>query len=97
MWFKLEKGVYQHCILLLYLFVYAEYIMQNAGLAESQAGIKTVGRNNNLRHTDVTTLMAESGTKEPLDEGEEESERAGLKLNTQKLRSWHLVPSRYGK
>jgi len=49
--------------------LYAEYIMQNAGLDESQAGIKIAGRNiNNLRYADDTTLMAES--KEPLDEGE---------------------------
>ena len=56
-----------------YLFnFYAEYIMQNARLDESQAGIKIAGRNtNNLRYADDTTLMAESerGTKEPLDEG----------------------------
>ena len=72
--------------------------MRNTGLEEAQAGFKIAGRNiNNLKYADDTTLMAESGTKEPLDEGEEESERAGLKLNTQKLRSWHLGPSRYGK
>ena len=52
--------------------LYAEYIMQNAGLDESQAGIKIASRNiNNLRYADDITLMAESGgTKKPLDEGE---------------------------
>ena len=59
--------------------VHAEYIMQNAGLDESQAGIKIAGRNiNNLRYADDTTLMAES--KEPLDEVKEENEKAGIKL-----------------
>ena len=61
-WFKIEKGVCQGCILSLYLFnLYAEYIMQNAGLDLAQAGIKTVRRNiNNLRYADDTTFMAES-------------------------------------
>ena len=59
---KLGKGVHQGCILSPCLFnFYAEYIMRNAGLDESQAGIKISGRNtNNLRYTDDTTLMAES-------------------------------------
>ena len=61
-WFKIGKGVYQVCILLPCLFnFYAEYIMWNARLDESQAGIKIAGRNiNNLRYADDTTLMAES-------------------------------------
>ena len=61
-WFKIGKGVCQGCILSPCLFnFYAEYIMQNAGLDEAKAGIKTAGRNiNNLRYTDDTTLMAES-------------------------------------
>ena len=61
-WFKIGKGVYQGCILSPCLFnLYAEYIMQNAGLNESQAGIKIAGRNiNNLRYADETTLMARS-------------------------------------
>ena len=64
-WFQIRKGVGQGCILSLCLFnLYAEYIMQNAKLDESQAGIKTDGRNiNNLRYADDTTLMAE-GEKE---------------------------------
>ena len=69
--------------------------MQNAGLDEAKAGIKTAGRNiNNLRYTDDTTLMAESKEelKSLLMEVKEESEKAGLKLNIQKLRSRHPVP-----
>ena len=61
-WFQIEKGVHQGCILSPCLFnLYAEYIMRNAGLDETQAGIKIAGRNiNNLRYADNTTLMAES-------------------------------------
>ena len=62
--------------------------MQNAGLSESQAGIKIVRRNNNLRYADDTTLMAENEEelKSLLMRVKEESERAGLKLNTQKTK-----------
>ena len=61
-WFQIGKGVRQGCILLPCLFnFYAEYIMRNAGLEETQAGIKIAGRNiNNLRYADDSTLMAES-------------------------------------
>ena len=61
-WFQIGKGVHQSCILSPYLLnLHAEYIVQNAGLDEAQAGIKIVGRNiNNLRYADDTTLMAES-------------------------------------
>ena len=61
-WFQIGKGVRQGCVLSPCLFnLYAEYIMRNAGLEETQAGIKIAGRNiNNLRHADDTTLMAES-------------------------------------
>ena len=61
-WFQIGKAVGQGCILSSCLFnFYAEYIMQNAGLDEAQAGIKIAGRNiNNLRYADDTTLMAES-------------------------------------
>ena len=61
-WFQIGKEVRQGCILSSCLFnLYAEYIMRHAGLDEAQAGIKTAGRNiTNLRHTDDTTLMAES-------------------------------------
>ena len=59
-WFQIGKGVHQGCILSPSLFnLYAEYIMQNAGLDEAQAGIKIAERNiNNLRYSDDTTLMA---------------------------------------
>ena len=61
-WFQTGKGVRQSCILSPCLFnFYAEYIMRNAGLEETQAGIKIARRNiNNLRYADDTTLMAES-------------------------------------
>ena len=74
--------------------------MRNAGLEEAQAGIKIAGRNiNHLRYADDTTLMAESEEelKSLLMKVKEESEKVGLKLNIQKLRSWHLVPSLHGK
>ena len=74
--------------------------MQNAGLEEAQAGIKTARRNiNNLRYADDTTLMAESEEelKSLLMKVKEESVKAGLKLKFRKLRSWHLVPSLHGK
>ena len=61
-WFQIGKGVCQGCILSPCLFnLYADYIMQNSGLHEAQAGIKIAKRNiNNLRYADDTTLMAES-------------------------------------
>ena len=61
-WFQIGKGVCQGCILSPCLFnFYAEYILRNAGLEETQAGIKIARRNiNNLRYADDTTLMAES-------------------------------------
>ena len=64
-WFQIGKGVCQGCILSPCLFnFYAEYIMRNAGLEETQAGIKIAGRNiDNLRYADDTTLMAESEEK----------------------------------
>ena len=68
---------------------YAEYIMRNSGLGETQAGIKVAGRNtNNLRYTDDTTLMIESKEelKSLLMKVKEESEQVGLKLNIQKMK-----------
>ena len=70
--------------------------MRNARLDETQAGIKIVGSNiNNLRYADDTTLMAESEEelKNLMMQVKEESEKVGLKLNIQKTRSWHQVPS----
>ena len=100
-WFKIGKGVQQGCILSPCFFnFYAEYIMQNAGLEELQAGIKMTRRNiNNLKCGDDTSLMKESKEelKSLLMRVKEEGEKSGLKLSIQKLRSWHLVPSLYGK
>ena len=100
-WFKIGKGVWQSCTLAPYLFnLYAEYIMQNARLDQSQNGIKIVGRNiNNLRYADDTTLMAENEEelKSLLMRVKKKSEKAGLKFTFKKIRSWHLVPSLHGK
>ena len=89
------------CILLSCLFnLYAEYISWNAGLDEAQAGIKIAVRNiNNLRYADDTTLMAKSveELKNLLMKVKEEREKGGLKLNIQKTKIMHLVPSLHGK
>ena len=71
-WFQIGEVVYQGCILSLFIFnLFTEYIMQNARLDDSQAGIKIAKRNiSNHTYVDDTILMAES--KEPLDEGERE-------------------------
>ena len=100
-WFQIGKRVRQGCILSPCLFnLYAEYIMQNAGLDESQAGIKIARTNiNNLRYADDTTLMAKSEeeVKSLLMKVKEEREKVGLKSTFRKRRSWHLVPSLHGK
>ena len=100
-WFKIEKGVLQGYLLSPCLFnLYAEHILRNARLDELQVGIKIGGRNiNNFRYVDITTLLAESkeALKSLLMRVKEQSERAGLKLNTKKLRSWHLAPLLQGK
>ena len=89
-WFQIRKGVRQGCVLLPCLFnLHAVYIMRNAGLEETQAGIKIAGRNiNNLRYADVTTLMAETEEelKSLLLKVKEESEKVGVKLNIQKTK-----------
>ena len=89
-WFHIGKGVRQGSVLSPCLFnLYAEYIMRNAGLEETQAGIKIARRNiNHLRYADDTTLMAESEEelKGLLMKVKEESERVGLKLNIQKTK-----------
>ena len=95
-WFKIGKGVYQGYIFPLCLFnFYAEYIMQNDGLDEAQAGIKIAGRNiNNLRQADDTTHVAESEEelKSLLMKVKEESEKAGLKFNIQEMKIMESDP-----
>ena len=103
-WFQIGKGVRQGCILSPCLFnLYAEYIMRNAGLEETQAGIKIAGRNiNNFRYADDTTLMAEceEELKSLLMKVKEESEKVGLKLNIQKTKimasGHHFLGNRWG-
>ena len=89
-WFQIGKGVRQGCILSSCLFnLYAEYITRNAGLEETQAGIKIAGRNiNNLRYADDTTLMAESEEelKSLLMKVKVKSEKVGLKFNILKTK-----------
>ena len=89
-WFQIRKGVRQGCMLSPCLFnLHAEYIMRNARLDEAQAGIKVARRKiNNLKYVDDTTLRAESKEelKSLLMKVKEESEKAGLKLNIQKMK-----------
>ena len=100
-WFQIRKGVRQGCILSPCLFnFYAEYIMRNAGLEEAQAGIKITGRNiNKLRYADDTTLMTEDEEelRSLLMKVKEDSEKAGLNLNIQKMKIMASVPSLLGK
>ena len=95
-WFKTGKEVHQGCILSPCLFnLYAEYIMRNARLDEAQDVIKIFGKNiNNLRYADDTTLMAESKeeTRESLMKVKGKSEKAGLKLNIQKMKIMESGP-----
>ena len=89
-WFQIGKGVCQGCILSPCLFsLYAEYIIQNAGLDEAQAEIKIARRNiNNHKYADDTTLMVEikEELKSLLMKVKEESDKVGLKLNIQKTK-----------
>ena len=89
-WFQIGKGVRQGCILSPCVFnFYAEYIMRNVGLEETQAGIKIAGRNiNDLRYADDTTLTAESEEelKSHLIKVKDKRENVGLKLNIQKTK-----------
>ena len=105
-WFQIGKRIHQVCILSSGLFnLYAEYVMQNAGLGKAQAGIKIARRNNNnLRYADDTTLMTESIEELKTLLMKEENEKVGLKLNIQKTKilasgpitSWYL-PWQMGK
>ena len=102
-WFQIGKGVHQGCIWSPCLFnLHAEYIMRNAGLEETPAGIKIAGRNiNNLRYADDTTLMAESEEelKSLLMKVKVESSKVGLKLNIQKMKimaSGPIVANQWG-
>ena len=104
-WFQIGKEVRQNYILSPCLFnLYAEYIMRNAGLEETQAGIKIARKNiSNLRYADDTILMAESEEelKSLLMKVKEESEKVGLKLNIQKTEdhgiwSHHFMGNRWG-
>ena len=96
-WFQIGKGVCRGCVLSPYLFnLHAEYIVQNVGVDEAQAGIKTAGRNiNNLRYADDTILTAESKEelKSLLMKVKEESEKAVLKLNIQKTKIMASSPN----
>ena len=106
--FRTGKGVCQGCVLSLCLFnLYAEYIMQSAGLDETQARIKIAGRNiSNLRCTDDTTLMTESEEElnSLLMKVKEENEKADLKLSILRMKipasgpvtSWQIVGGNYG-
>ena len=89
-WFQTGKGILQGCIMSACLFnLYTEYIIRNAGLDETQAGIKIAGGNiNNFRYADDTTLMAEreEELKSLLMNVKEKSENIGLKLNIQKTK-----------
>ena len=94
-WFQIGKGVHEGCILSPCLFnLYAEYIMRNAWLDESQAGIKIAGRNiNNFSYADDMTLVAESEElKSLLMKVKEESEKASLRLNIQKTKIMASCP-----
>ena len=93
-WFKVGKGVHQGCILSSCLFnLYAEHIMGNVGLDESQAVIKITGRNiSNLRYPDDATLMAESEEELKSLLMRRESGKVRLKINIQKTKIMAFGP-----
>ena len=95
-WFKIGKGIQQGCMSPCLFNIYAEYLMLNARLDESQAGIKTARRNiNNLRYADDTILMAESKEelKSLLTRVKEGSEKSGLKLSIKKTKIMASSPN----
>ena len=93
-WFQIAEGVHQGCILSPRLFnLYAEDIKRNARLDEAQAGIKIARRNINISDMQMIPPLWQRVKRKV----KKESEKAGLKLNIQKRRSWHLVPSLHGK
>ena len=103
-WFPIRKGVHQGCMLSACLFIlYAKDIMLNVRLDEVQGGINQDFREKISITSDMqiarTTIMAESKEelKSLLMKVKEENEKAGLKLNIKKLRSWHPFPSLHGK
>ena len=104
-WFQIGKGVHQSCILSPCLFIlYAEYIMRNAGLEETEAGIKIARRNtNSFRYADNTTLMSESKEelKNLLMKVKEESEKLNIQNSTftkqrSSIRFHHCMGNRWG-
>ena len=100
-WFQIRKQVCQGCVFSCCLFnLYAEYIIRNAGLDETQTGIRIAERNiSNLRYADGTTLMTENQEelKSLLMKVKKEIEKLADNSIFRKLRSWHLVPSFHGK
>ena len=104
LWFQIGKGACQGCIFSPCLFnFYAEYIMRNTGLEETQARIKIAGRNlNNLRYADDTTFMAESEEElKSLLKVKEESEKVGFKAQHSEnedhgIWSHHFMGNRWG-
>ena len=97
-WFKIGKGVHQGCILSLCLFnLYAEYIVQNAEWMKRKLESRLTREISATLDMQMTQPLWQNAKRNPLMKVKEESEKTGLKLNIQKTRSWHLVPSVHGK